>query len=162
MEIRKTKPGELKAIIKIYEDARLFMRENGNPDQWENGYPAPELLKNDIKGGKSYLCFDADKIVGTFFFDQGTEPTYAVIYDGKWLNNSPYGVIHRIAVAEHNKGVATFCMEWCLNKCRNLRIDTHRDNIPMQQLLNKNGFSYCGIIRLQNQDERRAFQKSID
>ncbi|HNZ83431.1 MAG TPA: GNAT family N-acetyltransferase, partial [Sedimentibacter sp.] len=49
---------------------------------------------------------------------------------------------------------------WCFEKCRNLKIDTHRDNIPMQNLLNKNGFIRCGIIYLENGDERIAYQKA--
>jgi RimJ/RimL family protein N-acetyltransferase len=41
----------------------------------------------------------------------------------------------------------------------NLKIDTHRDNIPMQKVLKRNGFSECGIIYIENGDERIAFQK---
>ena len=43
----------------------------------------------------------------------------------------------------------------------NLKIDTHRDNYPMQKSLKKNGFEYCGIIYLADGNERLAFQKSI-
>ena len=43
-----------------------------------------------------------------------------------------------------------------------LRIDTHEDNKTMQALLTKNGFSYCGIIHLENGDPRLAYQKTID
>jgi hypothetical protein len=41
----------------------------------------------------------------------------------------------------------------------NIRIDTHRDNVPMLSLLDKSGFERCGIIYLKNGDERIAFQK---
>lgn len=69
-----------------------------------------------------------------------------------------YGVIHRIAVAEHNKGVATYCIQWCLNKFPNIKIDTHKDNIPMQKTILKNGFTYCGIIKKEDGTERLAYQ----
>ena len=38
-------------------------------------------------------------------------------------------------------------------------LDTHRDNIPMQKVLARNDFTYCGIIYLENGDERLAFNK---
>ena len=46
------------------------------------------------------------------------------------------------------------------NNIKSIRIDTHKDNIPMQRALAKHGFIKCGIIHLANGDERIAFQKS--
>lgn len=34
MEIRKTRPQELDAVMALYARARAFMAENGNPSQW--------------------------------------------------------------------------------------------------------------------------------
>ncbi len=34
MEIRKTKPEELNILIRMYENARIFMASHGNPLQW--------------------------------------------------------------------------------------------------------------------------------
>ena len=44
MEIRKTKPEELNILIRMYENARIFMASHGNPLQWGNTYPAPQIL----------------------------------------------------------------------------------------------------------------------
>ena len=93
-----------------------------------------------------------------FVFFIGEEPTYNKIYNGKWLNTAAYGVIHRIAVTEHNKGLATFCIKWCLNNFHNIKIDTHDNNIPMQKTILKNGFKYCGIIRKTDGTRRLAYQ----
>ena len=87
------------------------------------------------------------------------DPTYVTIYQGQWRNDAPYGVTHRICVAAHQRGVASFCLNWCFEQCGNLKIDTHRDNTVMQNLLQKNGFVYCGIIHLANGAERLAYQK---
>ena len=38
MEIRKTKPEELNILIRMYENARIFMASHGNPLQWGNTY----------------------------------------------------------------------------------------------------------------------------
>ena len=82
------------------------------------------------------------------------------VEDGAWVNDTPYGVVHRIASAGTVKGAGFFCVQWAFRRCGNLRIDTHRDNTVMQNMLRKNGFSYCGIIHLENGDERLAFQKA--
>ncbi len=68
-------------------------------------------------------------------------------------------MIHRLASVDGKKGVATFCLSWCFAQCGNIRIDTHKNNIPMQNLLRKNGYTRCGIIYLENGDERIAYQK---
>lgn len=36
-------------------------------------------------------------------------------------------------------------MNWCMEQCGNHRIDTHANNKPMQGLLNKLGYIYCGV-----------------
>ena len=80
---------------------------------------------------------DSGRIVGVFTYIQGTESTYIRIYNGSWLNEEPYGVVHRIASTNSIKGVATYCLNWCLDKCKNIRIDTHRDNVVMQNSIRK-------------------------
>jgi RimJ/RimL family protein N-acetyltransferase len=67
--------------------------------------------------------------------------------------------VHRITTAREKRGIASFCLDWCLKQCGNIRIDTHRNNIPMIKVLGKNGYVQCGIIYLENGDERIAFQK---
>ena len=99
------------------------------------------------------------KMAGTFFFALEEDPTYLVIDDGSWLNDEPYGVIHRIAVAQPGQGLIAQIFDWSLAQCPNLRIDTHVDNAPMRRALEKYGFAYCGIIRIFNGDERIAFHK---
>lgn len=159
MEIRKAEFADLPRMMEIYAQARDYMRRNGNPTQWVNGYPSEEKIREDITAGESWLCTENGEILGVFCFFLHNDPTYDVIYEGSWLNDEPYGVIHRIAVAQHRRGVASCCYDFALSKCTNLRIDTHRDNVPMQRSLQKNGFTRCGIIRLQNGDPRIAFQK---
>ncbi len=161
MQIRKTVREDLNEVMKIYADARQYMREHGNPNQWINGYPTIEMVLGDISDQSSYVCTESDVIVGVFRFTLGTDPTYIHIYEGSWLNERPYGVVHRIASANHKKGVASFCLEWCLTSCGNVRIDTHRDNYIMQNLLVKNGYTRCGIIYLEDGAERLAYQKFL-
>ena len=95
---------------------------------------------------------------GVFYFNIENDPTYKIIKDGTWLSDEPYGVIHRIASAGKKKGVLKTCMNFCLEKTRHIRIDTHEDNTVMHHLLNKYGFSKRGIILLKNGAERIAYE----
>ena len=162
MEIRLAETSDIEAVENIYAYARAFMRECGNAHQWGTDYPPRETLTDDIKCGNLYVACDNDEILAVFFFKIGEDKTYLRIRDGGWKNDLPYGVIHRIAVSENakGKGVSRLCFDFAFERCKNLKIDTHRDNIPMQKALAKNGFEYCGIINLENGDERIAFQKT--
>lgn len=160
MEIRKARISELEEIMNIFAHARKFMAEKGNPNQWGTTKPSWETIEADIRNGCSYVCVENDMIVATFYFAKGVDPTYVKIYEGAWLNDKPYAVVHRIASAGTVKGAGSFCLNWAFEQCGNLKIDTHRDNVVMQNTLKKNGFSYCGIIYLTDGDERLAFQKS--
>lgn len=162
MLIRKTIPEDLPRLLEIYESARSFMAKSGNPAQWGNAWPPTSLLERDIQSGHSYACLHDRRVVGTFFFNFGKdiEPTYAVIIDGKWQNDGPYGVIHRLAGDGSVKGIGAYCINWCYEQCCHLRVDTHPDNQVMQRLLTKLGFKRCGIIHvMQDNMPRIAFEK---
>ena len=124
--------------------------------------PVKKLILADIRQGNCYVYRERGVIVGAFSFFLKPDPTYAHIYHGKWRNDAPYGVVHRLAVAVHGKGIAGACLEYAFSQCRNLRIDTHRDNLPMQRLLEKQGFHFCGIIFLESGAERLAYQKTTE
>ena len=157
MEIRKAVKEDLPVIMSIYEYARSFMAEHGNPGQWGKSDPPQSLIEQDVEQGKCHVCVEEDRIVNVFYYSEGEDPTYRII-EGKWLNDRPYAVVHRIASAESAKGAGTFSLKWALQRSGNLRIDTHDDNIPMQSLLKKLGFVYCGRITLPDGSERIAFQ----
>ena len=159
MNIRRAKPDELELLTKMYERARIFMAENGNPNQWGKNYPGKSLIASDIDSGCSYLCEHNSRIIAAFYYKQGPDATYLRIRDGQWLNDRPYWVIHRITSDGSVKGAATFCLNWAFSRCGNLKIDTHQDNKIMQHLLEKNGFKYCGIINADDGSERMAYQK---
>ena len=102
--------------------------------------------------------FDARHHCSAFVL--GPDPTYAKIEDGQWLNDAlPYGTIHRLASAGKRPGVATDVINWCLEHCESLRADTHADNKIMQHLLEKNGFTRCGIIHVADGTPRIAYQR---
>ena len=162
MEIRKTRMEEIDQVMAIYAYARQFMADHGKPNQWGQTKPVREQIVKDIQSGDSYVCVEKDQIAAVFYYREGIDPTYLQIYDGAWRDEKAYGVVHRIAAAGKVKGAGSFCLNWAFEQCHNLKIDTHRDNVVMQNTLKKNGFVYCGIIHLENGDERLAYQKMME
>ncbi len=159
--IRKATVADLDSIMPVYDSARAFMRATGNMTQWDGGYPSRAIIEADILKECFYLCEEDGLLLAVFYFAEEEDPTYGTVYGGAWLNARPYAVIHRIAVSEaaRGRGVAGFIFDVCFARCPNLKIDTHRDNRPMQRALEKNGFRRCGIIHLLSGDERVAYQR---
>ena len=165
MKIRHSTEQDVNRIMDIYSFARRYMAEHGNPNQWgPTNWPPEELIHSDIRNGSSYVCLnDGADIIGTFFFTHGKdiEPTYRNITDGAWLDDSPYGVVHRIAGDGSERGIGAFCINWAFEQCGHLRIDTHGDNIVMQNLVKKLGFVHCGTIYVEEDSyPRLAFEKT--
>ena len=163
LEIRKAVEADLDSIMAIFEAAKLFMRKCGNMTQWADGYPQRELMEKEIAAGHCYSCCTRDgQVVATVCLLEGPDPTYAEIYDGNWINDDDYCVIHRLASDGSVKGAGRFCMEWCIGQCGSLRVDTHADNLPMQRLAESCGFVRCGRIRLRDGAWRVAYQRVSD
>lgn len=155
--VRPTVAEDLERVMEIYAFARERMAANGNPNQWINGYPAVADIMSDISSGVSYVVEISGIIAGVFTYIIGNDPTYDFIV-GEWLNDRPYGTIHRIASAPGYKGIADICLDFCKSNGVDIRIDTHADNAPMLGWITSRGFSYCGIIYCHNGTPRKAFQ----
>ena len=150
---------ELDQIMDVYARARAFMAENGDPTQWKDSYPSRELIEEDILSNRLFVCVINGELEAVFAFVLGEDPTYRVIEDGQWLNDQPYGTLHRLASAGHRKGMGRMVIDWCLEHCESLRADTHADNKIMQHVLESNGFTRCGIIHVADGSPRIAYQK---
>ena len=160
MIIRQAKPTDIAEIMQVMETAKRIMRSSGNMHQWGDGYPSEAVITADMAKGGGYVVENDGSIVGYFAFLASPEPTYAKIYDGRWIDDeTPYHVVHRIASKPDAHGVFKSIMDFCFAHDSNIRIDTHRDNTIMQHCISKYGFGYCGIIYLANGDERLAYQK---
>lgn len=160
--IRKGVPTDVEAILEIYESARRYMRKTGNLTQWSDGYPSRADVLKDIEAGYCHVGEIYGEIVMVFAFITGDDPTYAVIEGGEWLNDEPYGTIHRLASNGRCSGMLAACTEYCFRQTNNLRLDTHADNRPMLEAVARLGFTRCGIIRCRDGSPRIAFQKRIE
>lgn len=155
-QIRKARWEDLPRIEEIYANARKFMAETGNPNQWGNTTPVTSLLEDDIRKGDLYVMTYENIIHGVFYFYIGIDPTYGVIEDGQWRSDTPYGTIHRIA-GDGSGGTLAAAVAFGKKRIDHLRIDTHEDNKIMQRAIAKQGFSRSGIIHLANGSPRIAY-----
>ena len=114
--------------------------------------------RRDMENGVGYFAEENGEILAVFMFYNGRDKTYDKIYGGDLLNSRSYSVIHRIADAKQGLNIMSHCIEFCRGISDNIKIDTHKDNVPMQKALAKRGFRYCGIIHLGNGEERLAYQ----
>ena len=160
--IRKATYEDIDALMEIFRNARAIMRESGNMNQWNDSYPSEVAVRTDIANGHCMvLCGESGDILATMAFIPGPDPTYTEIYDGEWPDESPYHVIHRIAVREPGHNAAVRLLDWAFSRSGCIRIDTHKDNVIMHHILRKYGFSRCGVILLANGDPREAYQKNL-
>ena len=159
LTITPAAPADRDAALAIYAGARAFMARHGNPTQWAGGYPPPEQVDADIAAGRLYLAREGGAVQAVSSLAPGPDPTYAVIEQGRWPDEAPYWVVHRIASAGLRRGVAGECLAWCCRKAGGrVRIDTHRDNLPMQRTLARAGFACCGVIHTRDGSPRLAYQ----
>ena len=165
MTIRPATAADLPALRPVFEAAKGIMRADGNLEQWSApGFPPEDLLLRDIHRGGGFVIEapgdPASSIVGYFALLPAPEPTYDPI-DGAWLTDGPYGVIHRMASYPDIHGIFSAVIDYAAARYAHLRIDTHRDNHIMQHLIGKHGFTYCGIIRLEDGTPRLAYERWV-
>lgn len=168
--LQASKPQDIATIMQLIGYAQDMFAAQGI-DQWQNGYPNTHSIKQDMAAGHSYVVRNsARQIVGTAMISFDGEPTYKHI-DGEWLSktDSSYAVVHRIAIHPQWKqqGIARFILAHTWQRilqghASSFRIDTHKQNVAMQALIKKMGFSYCGIIYVDDGSERLAFEKIVE
>lgn len=169
MIYRLARKEDIDDIMLIIEDGRAFLSTQ-HSGQWQDGYPRREDMINDIGNQNLYVVLsreNKDVIVGVAAFTYH-EKDYDHLYEGKWLTDNPYMVMHRIAVKKeyyhqgYGKDLFRIFIEVGKNKgYHSLRIDTHENNKQMRGLMNVFGFIYCGKAILKPDKDRMVFEKVI-
>ena len=163
--IRKAVTEDLESILEIVGDAKQSLKSR-SIDQWQNGYPNRESILSDIAKDIGFVALRNDEIAAYAAIIINGEPEYQHL-EGNWLSEKDYVVIHRICVRKSciRQGFASHLMkkaeETALqHNVHSFKIDTHKDNHFMIQLLDKEGFTYCGEINYTHGD-RIAFEKLL-
>ena len=165
MEMVKAEKTELPQIMELIIQAKGFLKAQG-VDQWQDGYPEMSDLERDVDNGIGYVLLDDSRIVGYTAIDFRGEPAYGTL-QGKWPNEDPYVVIHRMAVDNTVKGKglaqAMFRQAEAMALARgveNVRVDTDEGNKIMRHIIAKEGYTFCGHITFACSD-KIAFQKYL-
>ena len=172
MHIRQATYCDIDRLMVIFDNAKAIMRNSGNMEQWNGCYPSVEVVRSDIDAGNCFVLCDSKvtgsdqhedgEIIGTMALIPGPDSTYGYI-EGQWDNDEPYYVIHRIATYAPGRNTAVKMLDWAFshiegNRCRTIRIDTHKDNCIMKHILTGYGFNMCGVIYLTDGAARDAYQ----
>jgi GNAT superfamily N-acetyltransferase len=162
---RLARESELAIAWAIVQDAIEQRRRDGS-QQWQNGYPNEQTIKNDIAAGNGYVLVEDEEILAYAAVIFGVEPAYLEI-EGAWLTSGSYAVVHRVARASVSKGkgiatrlfehVETLSLEKGVNS---IRIDTNFDNAPMLHIVDKLNYVYCGEIYYAGAP-RKAYEKVL-
>ncbi len=145
----------------------IIRRKNDGSNQWQDGYPNPEVIKNDIEKGAGYVLKEGKTIIGYCAILINDEPEYEKI-EGKWLTNSDFVVIHRIAISENylGQGLSKTILEYVEAFAKSstifsIKVDTNHDNFAMLKIFEKSGFTFCGIVHFRG-SPRRAYEKVLE
>ena len=168
IQYRLARERDIPEILAIIRQAQKSIGKLGI-GQWQDGYPNREVFEEDIRKEQCYVFACSKQIAGVMVVSFETEECYQALTGGTWLPNRPYGVLHRIAVADSLRGsglsdqMVELAEILCLqNGISSLRVDTHEGNLPMRKFLKKHGFSLCGIVDYGGPDGKRiALEKLL-
>ncbi len=159
------KKKDIPLCMQFIDEARRHQREQGFY-QWTETSPNIENIADDVANCRGYLVTDDDVPFGYVCISFDGEPAYASP-EVKWLSEQGYAVIHRLAFSSSGRGkgaskaVFRFACRLCAaNGIFSLRIDTHEDNKKMRHIIEREGFTYCGIVYY-HESPRMAFEKII-
>lgn len=167
MQLRLADHNDVDTIMDIINHAKQFLSEQQIP-QWQNQTgPNQDIINKDIDLRQGYVLEDSKMIVGYCALTGNVEKSYTNIKKGSWNETYPvYASIHRVALDPNirGKGLSQILLKEIINQAamqdyHDIRIDTHPQNIIMQQVIKRAGFNYIGDIELAQADgERIAFQ----
>lgn len=166
IEINRAMYQDMNRIINIIEEAKEYLKLN-NIDQWQNNYPNKNTIAQDIMMNEAYIVYLDEIACAYFMLSYQKESSYDEVIEGAWSNNEDYAVIHRLAIAKEfrGQGLATKIFERIeeevsLNS-KQIRIDTHKENLAMKSLLENRDYNYVGEIRLKDKSLRDAYEKIL-
>lgn len=164
-QFRKATLTEIAPIWEILQQAIQRRKEDGS-NQWQDGYPNPEVIQKDIEKGAGFVLVEGKTIIGYSAVLINDEPAYATI-EGNWLTNGNFVVLHRVAIAENylGKGLAKLILkhieDFALsNNIYSIKADTNFDNIAMMKIFETLGYTYCGEVYFRG-SPRKAYEKVL-
>ena len=162
---KKADVKDIPEIWAILQNA-IIRRKNDGSNQWQDGYPNPDVVAHDIAKEVGYVLVVQDKIAAYCAILINDEPEYENL-QGKWLTLADFVVFHRIAVADEclGQGLARLVFDYIESFARqhhiySIKADTNFDNAAMLHLFAQAGYVYCGEVYFRG-SPRKAFEKVV-
>lgn len=166
IDFRKAVFSDAESIWIILQQAIERRRLDGS-NQWQDGYPNPEVIRKDLEAEQGFVLIADDHVVGYCAILINDEPAYEAI-EGKWLSDGDFVVFHRVAIADSHlgKGLAQqlfgFIEDFAIKQgIHSVKVDTNFDNAAMLKIFEKLGYHYCGEVYFRG-SPRKAFEKVLN
>ena len=169
---RNAGPEDSAFITETVAEAKKLLKRRGL-DQWQGDYPQLSDFEPNIEEGTCFIVLHGDEPAAVFCVSPKPEPCYEGLTDGKWTAPAENCcVVHRVAVSGKYRGtgisdrVFDFAEEICRafgKTC--IRVDTHRKNKSMKQLLERKDYRFRGNVLMDCEPDhdpaRQAFDKVL-
>lgn len=163
IKLRKVTSGEEKTALRFIEEAKKHLRYQGI-DQWQDGYPDIESIRNDVAADRGYFITRSDIPIGYLCLDFEGESAYNQLNSWECIGN--YAALHRMAIGDSARGMGAgleaflLCEKLCLERgVRSIRVDTKDTNPKMRHVIVKSGYEYRGDVYYSSCGDRMAFEK---
>ena len=149
--LEKATQEDREALIAIISAATHHLNQNG-VSQWDEVYPNPKNVEEDLQNGQLYVVRAGGEIAGMVTLNQVCDPAYA---NGKWLvHGEAFFVVHRLIVAPamQGQGVGTLMMRMIEVMLRkdgvvSIRLDAFAHNPHSLRLYEKMGYRITGTAQ---------------
>lgn len=162
---------DLEEVCALCREAKQTLAARG-VQQWQSGFPDRESLSEDLNSGTCFALTDRGRIAAFTRLNLEDEAEYEHLESGEWLTHGTrYATIHRTVVSPpyRSTGLSDQLFEAALCRakaagCASVRVDTHRDNRAMRNLITRQGFVLCCTFLLPYPDaspERLGYEKLL-
>lgn len=147
--LRRLTGSDYAAVRDFFRQGIRYQRSLGFT-QWLDGYPNDDLLERDYETGRGFIIEIGGKPAGYVVIDTAGDAEYDRL-SHIWRLSGPYAAVHRIVLGDsfRGKGYGSRLLEeieiFLSDKgVAVIRFDTGVDNLPMQTLLKKSGYTDLG------------------
>ena len=151
--IRKAILDDLQSIMDIVAKTIILMRQEGN-SQWNEDYPTSDVFSNDISTNSLYVYSNQEIVRGFICINMTSPNEYA---NACWNSDAEFIVLHRLAVHPdaRKQGVGSRLLRFAEDYAKKkgisyIRTDTNNNNVGMNALFEKFGYTKVSEIRLRD------------
>lgn len=136
-------------ILELISACVQALRKQGL-DQWDEIYPAEEIVRKDVRAGSVYFLEKNGRYLAAITLNEEQDPAYKTI---RWQGGEPVLVIHRLCVhpASQGKGIAGRLMDFAeqyaeQNGYASIRLDAYTPNSASIRLYKGRGYQVSGEV----------------